>query len=315
MVHSKAAALLVAAFAVSPAIGAWSVDLSQVDLGTRIAWCQDQIKSCTTICGFNLDTVNGCDHQSLSYSCRCQSGVAPDMQNYTLTVETHLCEKSYQLCYNAAADESGRKKCADDIKSQCATRPPTQLDVDVASSSPTSFIASTSWLSPTVLVTQSTFQPTSTTDPNAAAEEVASKATLGPLIAGVVIGGLVFIMGVAGLFYWLGSRRQRRSSKDKPRQPADPSGPPHPEASEISILSNPFTDPTAVDKVHSPGPSSIQYAVDRDLQEASDSHKTLIFEKVNGHEMVRDLSGASPLDDDMYFDTAKYRMPPSTKDP
>lgn len=235
------------------------------------------------------------------------------MKNYTLTVETHLCEKSYQLCNNAAADDLGRQKCAEDIKSQCATRPPTQLAISVASSSPAITISATSWLNPTGLVTTAT--STSTAGSNVAVEEAVSKATLGPLIAGVVVGALVFIIGVAGLFYWLGSRRRRQSSKDKPRKPADSFGSSQPAASESSILSNPFTDLTAVDQVHSPGPSSVRVAVDRDLHDTLDTNKTLISEKANGHEMVRDLSGASPLDDDMYFDTAKYRMPPPTKDP
>ncbi|KAH7040803.1 uncharacterized protein B0I36DRAFT_344482 [Microdochium trichocladiopsis] len=330
MAHITVAALLLAAFAPWPPVHAvlysFGIDSDKIESDKRIAWCDDQQQTCITLCGFNHAPVNSCDNVSLYYSCECnwvqgQPNIKPNMTDWARTIPTHICQEAFSRCYNAAADDAARQKCFDDIQTKCSFREPTLLNaVDLASgTTPSSVIAGAA--TSTVITTSVDSSSSGVMSvvqsyiPDASVASAPASIALAPIIAGSVVGGLVVVIAVACLFYWLGSRRRRRSPSDKDRQPPISFGPSQPKPSESSILSDTVIDRITVDKQDSAQTSSIHSDNGSGSTDKSDVQKTLITEKTNGHEMVRDLSASSPLDDEMYFDTAKYRMPPPTKDP
>lgn len=277
------------------------------------------MSSCAIVCGASLDKLNSCDHGTFAYTCQCINGKTPDMSLWTLTMPTHLCLRAADVCINTAADESGRQLCRGNILANCSTRAPVQMDlVQQGSDGMTnpSAVWSTVTSDPSATPSSSSAGPTLviTTLPTE------PSMTLGPLIAGVVVGAIVFIIATASLFYWLGSRRRRQSSEKDQQRRRDRLSPQPPisQPSESTLVAGEgFTEVSTIQKLNSEQASTIDKEVvggsTGGMDEKSDGFKTLVTEKLQRHEMVRDLSAASALDDEMYFDTAKYRMLPPDK--
>ncbi|KXJ97095.1 hypothetical protein Micbo1qcDRAFT_199829 [Microdochium bolleyi] len=297
----------------------WGLDANQVPISDRRRWCQDQMASCNIVCGAARDNANDCDYNTFAYRCQCASGKEPEMSRWTNTMPTYLCSHAAEVCINAAIDEAGRQRCRDNIQSKCSTRAPNPLDLIFDGTTTTGVMTSVVWTKPTA---SSTSQLAATASaPSVTTFAAESSMTRGPIIAGAVVGAVVFIIAVAGLFYWLGSRRRKRSSEeDQRRRERGSPQPSHPKPSESTLAgSDGFPEDTTMHKSNSRRASTIDKEViggsngsssGSAVDEKSDGFKTLITEKAQGHEMIRDLSATSPLDDDKYFDTAKYRMPP-----
>ncbi|KAH8203887.1 hypothetical protein TruAng_001951 [Truncatella angustata] len=65
---------------VSAGNSTFTIDPNSVTLSLRASWCTSERNACTQICGNAPD--NDCDVNTLSYSCTCDDGTSPDMNEY-----------------------------------------------------------------------------------------------------------------------------------------------------------------------------------------------------------------------------------------
>ncbi|KAK1782730.1 hypothetical protein QBC45DRAFT_288012, partial [Copromyces sp. CBS 386.78] len=179
---------LTAAVAAQSSNSNLTVPVESVDVNTRNQWCVAQYNTCKILCNKAVKT-NDCQADTLKYECTCQSGDTPDLENYTQTVPTFMCQEAYSACINAHKDDAmGQDKCKKDIFDQCGTLDPTKAEIKTTSSA----AATTSAAKPTetkeAAAETSAAAPSSTSASSSFAAPTNAAAFLGNGVAAVAAG-------------------------------------------------------------------------------------------------------------------------------
>ncbi|KAL2831820.1 hypothetical protein BDW59DRAFT_125631 [Aspergillus cavernicola] len=82
-----------------------SVDPQDIDGGIRDQWCVSQRAACPLLClqlpgASDTPTSNGCDSDTLVYSCVCDNGASPNASEYSQTIPYFLCTEQNNQCVN-----------------------------------------------------------------------------------------------------------------------------------------------------------------------------------------------------------------------
>jgi len=100
--------------------------IDSVPRGIRTWWCESQVTICPAICAQYPDgttEVNTCDPDTLIYGCRCGSGVKPDMNDYTLTMQYFACtEWNVECVRRCRVDNDCVRECLN--SNRCGTNLP-----------------------------------------------------------------------------------------------------------------------------------------------------------------------------------------------
>jgi hypothetical protein len=121
------AMILLGLMAVVPAP---AFDPNSVDSGTRYQWCVSQVSACTNLCEdakAGDPTTNGCDPNTLSYSCVCQDGSSPNASEYSQTIPYFICSETNNQCVsNCGQDNTCSNACRAD--NPCGAQDPTRIN-------------------------------------------------------------------------------------------------------------------------------------------------------------------------------------------
>ncbi|KMQ47514.1 hypothetical protein A7C99_3244 [Trichophyton rubrum] len=143
-------------------------------------WCQAEANTCSDVCGSYL--VNRCDPGTLEFSCQCQNGTVPEIEQYKNSLPWFICQATFSQCIKAHPDDADGQQVCKDNQEKCGkldATPPGDSSTTSASSEPT---ASSTESSPSATTTGSA--PTRT---NAAPIMAAKDYSLG-IFATVVLG-------------------------------------------------------------------------------------------------------------------------------
>ncbi|KAI0842268.1 putative amidoligase enzyme-domain-containing protein [Hypoxylon sp. FL0890] len=123
----------------------FTIDPTTVDISDRVAWCQGETDSCSTLCGTAID--NSCSTDTLDFQCTCQGGNSPNMNLYEntmpwvryislasslvlifkyrslfLPLAQFVCERLQQNCIvQFENDAAGQKNCTSTYGDKCGT--------------------------------------------------------------------------------------------------------------------------------------------------------------------------------------------------
>ncbi|DAA75129.1 TPA_exp: Uncharacterized protein A8136_1880 [Trichophyton benhamiae CBS 112371] len=143
-------------------------------------WCEAEANTCNDVCGSYL--INRCDPSTLEFSCQCQNGTVPQIDQYKNSLPWFICQATFSQCIKAHPDDADGQQVCKDNQEKCGkldATPPGDSSTTSASSEPT---ASSTGSSPSATTTGPA--PTHT---NAAAIMAAKDYSLG-IFATVVLG-------------------------------------------------------------------------------------------------------------------------------
>lgn len=182
---------LTAAVAAQSSNNNLTVPVQSVDENTRNQWCVAQYNTCKILCNKTVKT-NSCDFKTLEYECTCSSGDSPDLEKYTQTVPTFMCQTAYSTCItNHADDAMGQDKCKEDIFDKCGTQDPNKAEIKTTSSAAPSSTAAKP--------TETKGAATEETSAPAASSTTASESFAAPTNAAAFLGNGVAAVA-AGVF-------------------------------------------------------------------------------------------------------------------
>ncbi|KAF2669668.1 hypothetical protein BT63DRAFT_425348 [Microthyrium microscopicum] len=75
-----------------------NVDPGSIDPNQRLAWCRAQRNTCPELCTNGQTANNTCDDTTLTYSCSCSSGSAPNISDYSQTLPSLECDAWKSQC-------------------------------------------------------------------------------------------------------------------------------------------------------------------------------------------------------------------------
>ncbi|KIX01709.1 uncharacterized protein Z518_09435 [Rhinocladiella mackenziei CBS 650.93] len=119
---------------------AQTVDPNSVPLSTRQAWCDSQISQCPLIClqeeGNSAATYsNTCDPVTLTYSCVCSNGLAPNASEYSQTLPYYICTQYNSNCQAACGNNNDcAAACVQDHP--CGASDPTRVNTSTITTMP-----------------------------------------------------------------------------------------------------------------------------------------------------------------------------------
>lgn len=117
-----------------------TIDPNSVPLSTRQNWCNSQIAECPLIClqedGNSAATyANTCDATSLTYSCVCSNGLAPNASEYSQTLPYFICTQYNTDCQNNCGnDNTCAAACVQDHP--CGAQNPTKVNTSTITTMP-----------------------------------------------------------------------------------------------------------------------------------------------------------------------------------
>ncbi|EXJ87119.1 hypothetical protein A1O3_04077 [Capronia epimyces CBS 606.96] len=117
-----------------------TIDPNSVPLSTRQAWCNSQISQCPLIClqeeGNSAGTdSNTCDATSLTYSCVCSNGLAPNASEYSQTLPYYICTQYNSDCQAACGNNNDcAAACVQDHP--CGATNPTRVNTSTITTMP-----------------------------------------------------------------------------------------------------------------------------------------------------------------------------------
>ncbi|EXJ88317.1 hypothetical protein A1O1_05247 [Capronia coronata CBS 617.96] len=117
-----------------------SIDPNSVPLSTRQTWCNSQISECPLIClqeaGNSAGTdSNTCDPSSLTYSCICSNGLAPNASEYSQTLPYFICTQYNSNCQASCGnDNQCAAACVQDHP--CGATNPTRVNTSTITTMP-----------------------------------------------------------------------------------------------------------------------------------------------------------------------------------
>jgi len=99
----------------------YTIDPDTVEQSTRDYWCDQNRAQCPLIClqqpGISSMTTeqNDCDSDALTYTCVCETGVAPNITEYSQTLPYFICQQWGNTCVeNCNGDNSCQSACRED---------------------------------------------------------------------------------------------------------------------------------------------------------------------------------------------------------
>ncbi|KAI0016082.1 hypothetical protein F4780DRAFT_761042 [Xylariomycetidae sp. FL0641] len=167
----------------------FTIDPEKVDIADRVAWCNAQQNSCTTLCG--AVESNDCSVDDLNFKCTCANGNSPDMNEYMNTMPWFVCEKLQDNCITANEnDAAGQKNCTSTYQDHCGTEKVTDHQGEAGASDDSSSTSS------------STATPTGGSDGASSTAATSSTATPGAAVptAHLNLLGNGVAVAAAGLF-------------------------------------------------------------------------------------------------------------------
>lgn len=119
----------------------WTVNVDDLDMGTKSIWCTHQISACTLLC---LDQQSGggftneCDAETLQWQCICSDNTVPNATEYSQTIPYFLCAYQVENCVQNCG--TGAPDCAQRCKTDkvCGATNPTRANETETESTSTS---------------------------------------------------------------------------------------------------------------------------------------------------------------------------------
>ncbi|KAH6646154.1 hypothetical protein BKA67DRAFT_95590 [Truncatella angustata] len=122
---------------VSAGNSTFTIDPNSVTLSLRASWCTSERNACTQICGNAPD--NDCDVNTLSYSCTCDDGTSPDMNEYANSLPFYICQQAFTNCIAAnVGSATGQANCTTSIQDNCGTKNASSAATTTSSAASTS---------------------------------------------------------------------------------------------------------------------------------------------------------------------------------
>ncbi|KAI1083062.1 hypothetical protein F5B20DRAFT_528404 [Whalleya microplaca] len=98
----------------------FKIDPSDIDISDAVSWCTGEQNSCNTLCGTAIN--NDCSTTTLDFTCVCQGGNEPDMNQYKNTMPWFVCEKLQDNCIISTENNAaGQKNCTETYGDKCGT--------------------------------------------------------------------------------------------------------------------------------------------------------------------------------------------------
>jgi len=120
----------------------YTIDPSSVPILTREGWCSSQQSACPLIClqlpGVTTTTTdaNSCNATTLTYSCICSNGQAPNASEYSQTLPYFICTEYGDECVaNCNGDSTCQSACRAD--NPCGAQNPVRSNATTTSSTST----------------------------------------------------------------------------------------------------------------------------------------------------------------------------------
>ncbi|KAL1304011.1 hypothetical protein AAFC00_000452 [Neodothiora populina] len=117
--------------------GTYYISPDSVSSDTRDSWCSSQQAACPLIClqtaAASSDTdANTCDPDTLTYSCVCSNGIAPNASEFSQTLPYFICTEWGNQCVTGCGSDSS---CASDCRANhpCGAQNPTRVNTTTSS--------------------------------------------------------------------------------------------------------------------------------------------------------------------------------------
>jgi len=95
------------------------LNINAIPLSTRSSWCLSELNECPMLCDMDAEQ-NACDANTLTYTCECSNGSAPDVAFYQGTLPFFICQETIAQCItNNPNDETAQSNCR--TANQCGT--------------------------------------------------------------------------------------------------------------------------------------------------------------------------------------------------
>jgi hypothetical protein len=148
---------------------------------------------------------------SLVYTCRCNSGIQPDLRPFTQSVPAQKCRFWYNKCVEAAVNNAERSACMNARDTTCGVR-----EVGEVVNSTSSLLRASTSSSPTG--SRSTLSSVASTSPSTSASNTtAPQSSRVPVatIAGTIIGAIGGVVVIISVLAYMYKQRKRRGETVK----------------------------------------------------------------------------------------------------
>ncbi|EFR01843.1 hypothetical protein MGYG_04842 [Nannizzia gypsea CBS 118893] len=99
-------------YTVPPDFNAGAVSPEEKD-----SWCQGEANTCSAVCGSYK--VNRCDPDTLEFSCECQNGTVPQIDQYVNSLPWFICQATFGQCIKAHPDDADGQQVCKDNQEKC----------------------------------------------------------------------------------------------------------------------------------------------------------------------------------------------------
>ncbi|KAJ2901985.1 hypothetical protein MKZ38_001126 [Zalerion maritima] len=139
--------------------GNYTVNPSDIDTSDKATWCNSQFNTCSTLCDAGGDgtETDTCDSETLEYDCTCNNGTAPGLEYYSNSMDSILCQKTFELCIeDTVGDSAGQSACKTDIQDTCGDLDPNDAEASTDNSDSSASTTGTSTATTTADASDST---------------------------------------------------------------------------------------------------------------------------------------------------------------